>query len=660
MTMDGIGPYLAPSAIIGIGAWGSAVARGVEDALRDRSPTIAGACPVLAISDLQPDLIRAHIRAARLAEMIKALEREGLLKQDPQVAPVTPVYLVCSLADDPELKLLAQVADVVEQSAAELKARVARAALVDLGVGRPLPGALPACPLYVIEAVTAKGLVLDAAEYQAAAVEALVAAVQPGAGSMLVGPGVKGVGTLGVAWLAWSPAALRASAARRLAHTALLRAAEATTANPGHARQSEVWAAQAPDERGAVLLAGLPFRAGLHSQVEPLDDLCGPPSSTAATEARRLRRCAAVADRRLHRWEQRLEENAWRRAGQEGEVLERSVQAALAAGPDGVARVRTLAAELMKACARRQASPGDTWPAPRIAPVLDELRKAESLPDMHTAAVALGVCWLVFSLIWWLAGGTWPFWLGVAAAFAGGGAAYGLWWRPRRIRQAQQLLRTALNRRAAALMQQTYAQALERLDQALEERCDAVLRDLERMVGHLREQAREETGAGTGGGALSFPLAGEANGEANGEAIARDWLPQASDVAAYLAREGCFRHWRHPAMLLQQAATLTERFLAGRVTLDPAGLAARAFGDRLGERLQEGVQGLFDWAQPLLARPFALPEGRRWLLWPEGLPCPLVDPDVAVVPFARSCAAVVTVIQGIPEGIQARAERTTG
>ncbi|HLN61508.1 MAG TPA: hypothetical protein VK464_08100 [Symbiobacteriaceae bacterium] len=657
MTMDGIGPYLAPSAIIGIGAWGSAVARGVEDALRDRSPTIAGACPVLAVSDLQPDLIRAHIRAARLAEMIKALEREGLLKQDPQVAPVTPVYLVASLADDPELKLLAQVADVVEQSAAELKARVARAALVDLGVGRPLPGALPACPLYVIEAVTAKGLVLDAAEYQAAAVEALVAAVQPGAGSMLVGPGVKGVGTLGVAWLAWSPAALRASAARRLAHTALLRAAEATTANPGHARQSEVWAAQAPDQRGAVLLAGLPFRAGLHSQVEPHDDLCGPAAiATAAAEGRRLRRCAAVADRRLHRWEQRLEENAWRRAGQEGEVLECSVQVALAAGPDGVARVRTLAAELMKACARRQASPGDAWPAPRIAPFMDDLSKAESLPDAGAVATGLGLCWLLFSLVWWLARGTWPFWLCVGAALAAGGAGYGLWWRPRRIRQAQQLLRGALNRRAAALMQQAYAQALERLDQALEERCDAVLRDLERMVAHLRSQAREEAGAGAGGGALSFPLVGEANGES----IARDWLPQAADVAAHLAREGCFRHWRHPVMLLQHATTLTERFLAGRVTLDPAGLAARAYGDRLGERLQEGVQGLFDWAQPLLARPIALPEGRRWLLWPEGLPCPLVDSDVAVVPFARSCAAVVTVIQGIPEGVQARAVRTTG
>jgi hypothetical protein len=658
--MDMLAPYLAPSAIIGIGAWGTAVARGAEDALRDRSPTIARACPVLALAADEPavpELVRAHLKASRLAEVIRALEREGLMRLDPVLAPATAVYLVCSLADDPDLRLLAQVADLLEQSAAELKARVVRAALVDLGVGRSLPAPVPGCPIYVLEPVTAKGLVLDPAEYQAAVVEALVAAVQPGAGAMLTGPGVKGVGTLGIAWLAWSPSAMRSTASRRLSREALLRCAEATTAVVAHARQSEAWACQAPDQRGQALLVGLPFRAGLDGGVVPAADLCGDSARRwrhSGGEAQRLRRCAAVLQRRQERWEERLEENAWRRAGQEGEALERSVQAALAAGPDGVARVKVLATELMKACARRQAHAPEPWPAPRIAPLLERLQQAEKLPPAGTAATALGVVWLAFSLIWWLAGGGWALWVSMGALLAAGGAGYGLWWRPGHVRQERQALREALNDRASALMQQAYTAALERLDQALEERCDAALRDIDRMVLALRSPARQEAGAGPGSGALSFPLVSE------GDPLRHDWLPQVADVAAHLAREGCFRHWRDPDSLMKQATTLTEWFLADRVTLDPADLAARAHGDRLAERLQEGLQGLLGWAQPLLARPLVLPEGQRWLLWPEGLPCPRVEPEVHVLPFARSCAAVVTVVQGISEGIHPHSERSTG
>ncbi|HYG57230.1 MAG TPA: hypothetical protein VD902_04085, partial [Symbiobacteriaceae bacterium] len=97
--------------------------------------------------------------------------------------------------------------------------------------------------------------------------------------------------------------------------------------------------------------------------------------------------------------------------------------------------------------------------------------------------------------------------------------------------------------------------------------------------------------------------------------------------------------------------------LASRAAIDPAQVATRAYGDRLAERLHTAVRGLLDWAQPLLARPKPLPEGQRWLLWPEGLPCPQVPPEVQVIPFARSCTAALTVIQGLEAGIRAEAER---
>jgi hypothetical protein len=654
--MQRMGPYLVPSAVIGLGPWGAGVAGGVEAALRDRSPVLARACPVLALErEDQPgmaELIRAHLKATRLAEVIRALEQEGLIRLDPVVSPATHVYLTISMQDDPRLARLLQAVAMVGEAALELKATVHLVALLDLGAEGRLPEPIPGLPLYVLEPFTSQGLVLDPLEYQAAAVETLVAAAQPGGSQMLGGGGRAGsVGTLGIAWVGWSQAALRQVLARRLAREAVLRCLEAPSAPQPHHGQ-----AVSPDTRAQALLAGLPFRAtgpgGLPVAAAPL---FGDPGRLRRQPGAHLRRCAAVLDRRLRRWEGRVRQNARAQAAREAEAAERSLSLALAAGPDGFARAQGLLAALAREVGARPIAPPPGG-GPRPGLLLDELAKAERLPDPNIAAIALGLGWLLFSLLWWLLHGSLGGWLAVLPLFVAVGALYAAW-RPWRIRQAGAKLRTAMVERAEVTIHQACAASLEELDQHLEQRCITLAAELEQATARLRQaclQPHDDPAYCSARGALSFPLVAERAADA----LYAELQPLVPEAAVHLATAGCLCRWQQPEALLDEATAATERYLAGRIPLDPGQLAARAYGDRLAERLRALVQGLLDWSQPLVALPAALlPEGQRWLLWPEGLPCPPVPSEVLVLPCAISCVAAVTVIPALPAGIRARPGR---
>jgi hypothetical protein len=684
--METMGPYLVPSAVVGLGPWGAGVAGAAGANLRERSPALARACPVLAVErEDQPGLagmLKAHLKATRLAEVIRGLEREGLMRLDPVVAPATHLYLVLSMADDPRLMLLKQAVAMLQEAAADLKAAVQLTALVDLGEeGRP-PDPVPAVQIFVMEAVTSQGLVLDPAEYRAAAAEVLVAAAQPGgsqvfaagpavAGPFVVAPGASGgpagrehsgggVGTLGIAWVGWSQVALRQSLARRLARDAVLRCLEAPPPAPWPMRQTEVWQAQGPEARSLALLAGLPFAAaGPGGAPVPTAPLFGDPARRRRP-GHHLRRCAAVLDRRLRRWEARLRQNAAAQAEREARALDGTVAAVLAQGPDGLARTRALLAALGQEAGIRAADPPPNV-APRPAAFVAELTKAERLPDPSIAAMALGLGWLLFSLLWWLMHGSFMGWLSVLPLFLVAGLGYTAW-RPWRIRQVQRQLHEALLERAAVLTHHAYSAAMEELDQALEQRSVTLAADLEQNAARLRDAclragAAPDAGSAPPVAALSFPLiAGKA-----AEPLHAELQPLTAEAAAHVAGAGVFRHLGDPDLLLAEATEAAERYLAVRTTLDPGQLAARAYGDRLAERLRGLLQGLLDWSQPLVAVPASLlPEGQRWLLWPEGLPCPPVPAEVNLLPHAIGCAAALTVVPGLPAGIRARRERKTG
>jgi hypothetical protein len=89
--------------VVGLGPWGAGVARAAEAALQDRCRGLARACQVAAFPEEDPTMaatLRAHLRASRAAETVRALEQDGLMRLDPVVSPATHVYLVASLADD--------------------------------------------------------------------------------------------------------------------------------------------------------------------------------------------------------------------------------------------------------------------------------------------------------------------------------------------------------------------------------------------------------------------------------------------------------------------------------------------------------------------------------------------------------------------------------
>lgn len=659
-----MGAYLSPSAVIGLGEWGRTVALGAEAALKERSPVLARACPVLTLDELEPavpELIRAHLRASRMADMIRAMEQEGLMRLDPVISPATYLYLVVSLADDPELALLRDVAELVAQAASELKATVLPVALLDLGEGgRPPASFKPGFPLYVLEPVTGHGLVLDPAEYQAAVTEALVAVAQPG-GSSLLAAGRPGLGTLGIAWLTWSPADLRASLAERLTSEALLRCLEEQEPAPqfrAGLRETEPWRAVA--RRSESMLVGVPFHVGLGGDVAPEPDLFGSPDRPRHQSLVHLKRCAAVLERRLGRWEQRLDRNAARQAEAEAAALEGGVAAALAAGaPDGLARARLVAESLAREAAERQDGGQAPDPAQRVGPALRRLEQAEKAPPPHHVAAGLTAAAFLFGLLWRLIAGGWGG-LAVAAALAAAGVlAYWLG-RPRRVAAAAHAAREALEQRAADLLCAALAHRLQQLDDQLEARAAALAADLARAAAGLAGRCRADAAAagapqpGAPRGALCFPLLSPGAADP----LYHDLRGRAPDLAERMAGEGCLRHWREPDRMLEQCRAVTARFLSGQPALDPAQLATRAYGDRLAEHLQRTVQGLLDWSRPLLARTRALPEGQRWLLWPEGLPCPPVDRDVQVL-TTRSCAAAITVVEGLPAAIWSDQGRST-
>jgi hypothetical protein len=566
--------------------------------------------------------------------MIRALEQAGLIQLDPVVAPTTHVYLV---APHPELDQLRQVAGLVAVAADELHATVTLAALVDVSrAAVPVPADFP---IYVMEPVTSHGLVIDPDEYRAAAVELLLAAVQPGGARLLAGRGGT-LGTVGIAWLSWSPADLRSGLARRLSREGLARCLETAAPAPqyrGALRELDAWRAQTEPERLAALTRALPDHGSF-----------GHPERRRSRSAH-LKRCAAILPRRAERWEQALERNALAQTQREGEALERSLAGALTSGPDGLARARCLAEALAHEAARRRDLPPERpEPPPRLAPALEQLQQAEAAWPVRTVWAGLGIGLLLALLIRYAAHASWGSLFLWAALLAAAGGAYTAW-RPRRIDAATRAALDALRARAEAMSQEALLRRLTLMDQLQEARAGALTGDLVKARAALLQLCRTPgpTGAGARSGALSTPLVAGAAAEP----IYEQLRPEAGALAAHLAAGGALLRWREPAAALARAEELTAAFLAGRIAADPGQLAAHVYGDRLAEQLYTRVRGLLDWARPLLARSGRLPEEERWLFWPEGLPCPPVPREVQVVPASRGSLAAVTVVRGLEAGI---------
>ncbi|HWI66531.1 MAG TPA: hypothetical protein VNT75_32275, partial [Symbiobacteriaceae bacterium] len=589
-------------------------------------------CRALAAEPGAPDLperLRAHLRVSRMAEVIRALELEGLMRLDPVVSPATHVYFVGDAAEIPK------VAGLIDEAAAELKAKVVKVAIID----GPLT-TTPPFPHYLLEPITAHGLVLDEAEYRAAAVELLVAAAQPGGSQILAGG--RGMGTLGIAWLTWSPGALEGAWAGRLSREVLARCVGAA-APPGRAPDL------AAGREGAVL-AHLPFFPGPDGDIKSEGPLWGAPTP------KRLKRAAIVLDRRIQRWTRRIHTHAAARLQQETALLDSGAHEALTSGADGLARLRTMYDAAIRDASRRLDQAPPRRPAAGVGapirPLLGRLDAAQALPDHKIAAIALGAGLLLFTLIWWLTGGKVLSWLGGTAfqllAF-GGYLAY----RPWRINKSLQALNDAMTRRAEAAVHAAYHDALARLDEAIEHRGTALKAQIDALPSQLNLQPKGET-AQTNKGALCFPLV---EPEA-AEPLYRDLQQQVPDLAARLATGGVLFHWQNPAELTRAAEAEIRTALAEKPQFGPAQAATRAYGDRLALRLRDLVERLYEWSQPLLARPGRLPEGRRWLLWPEGLPCPPVPPEVTVLPYAQSCIAIVHVIAGLPATGERKSEET--
>lgn len=647
-----MGPYLAPSVVIGLGEWGRSVAAGLEEALRDRCPGLARACPVLALPEAAPDgpeRIRAHLRASRLAEVIRALEDEGLMHLDPVITPATHVYLVASLADDPDLALLQDVADLVEQAAAEIQAPVQRAALVDLATA-DLPRLAPAFPVYVTEPVTSHGLVVEPGEYRAAITEALVAAAQPG-GSQLFAGRRAGYSTLGIAWLNWSQAALKRDLAAYLSRLALKRCLEG-------ARRPEP--APAPDLAGGrteALTAGLPFQALPGGQLQAPEDMLGR-FDRRREPVRYLRRCVRVLERKEERWLRRIDAAAGARAEAEREQVQAALDAALRSGPAGLGRAASLLDTLEEGARRRQEGRQDDVPE-RLPPVHALVRRAERLerlPGLRTVGLWVAIGAATLALCWMAVSGQWVGYLRVLFWLAAGCAGY-LALRQFMVARAVGEARAGLLAHAAGVAEEAVRRCADRLDAWLEERCQALSRELQAGVGALSARVGENAGpsqAPARAGALSDSLAAGAALVS----VMESYRHLAPDLAERAAREGCLALWREPDRVCEQAEAVAVRFLADRPGLDPAQLVIRAYGDRLAERLQEAASRLLEWSRPLLARRVErLPEPTRWLVWPEGLPRPPVGPEVQVMPAARGCCAVLTILDGVQAGTIRRERR---
>ncbi len=648
------GPHVALSAAIGWGAWGARIAGRVAELLRTRSPELAPAFPVLSLTGDEPDALermRAHLRAGRMAHVIRTLERQGLISLDPVVSPPTHVYLIASLADDPDLSGLQRLADLVRRAGANLKVAVRPALLLDLG-GRddpPSPAGLN-LPVFLTEPVTSHGLALQPEEYEEAMAELVACFAQPGASQMLAGART-GTGTVGVAWMHWHPAALRTRLVRRLTRDALARFLETEAPSPEGPtglRQSEVWQLQRPSQRTTALLDGLPFTpadAPGEPAVSAPRTLLGDPYRREH-RARHLRRCSAVLERRAQRWERTLQRSATGQAQREETALHRALSNAIGSGPGGFSRARHLLSALRAEANARLHRPLVPVESPRLAGRLRDLHQAESAPAPGQVAMLLGIALVLISLALWALNGTRLTMLLWAGLLAAAGAGYA-WYRAWRIRRATDRALRALLRRAEALVNRALHQKLGALDLALEQRCRSLSAQLDEAETALREACRADPGEEpdpAAEGALSLPLVGDGMADL----VCRDLQPLLPELTERLRTEGCLDLWRDPPALMDRAQEVTEAFLEGHLAPDPGQVAARAYGDRLGDRLHEAVTRLLDWSRPLLAPPFPLPEGQRWLFWPEGLPCPAVPADVQVLTAARGCAAAVTIIDRLP------------
>ncbi|HYF76690.1 MAG TPA: hypothetical protein VD973_06150, partial [Symbiobacteriaceae bacterium] len=445
-------------------------------------------------------------------------------------------------------------------------------------------------------------------------------------------------------WLTWSPVTLRESLAGRLSREALLRCIQAE-APPGRAPTALT------DGREAALLGRLPFTVGLNGDL--MGAYPGGPGGSGLwgrPTSRRLHRAAAVLERTLDRWTRRLRTNADHRARHELDLLQTLADQTVTQGPDGLARLKGLLAATARDAARRQDGDGPVVPnanrSHRPTPVRhlrQRLTAAEGLPTPPTAAIALGASLLIFTLIWWLAGGKALSWLGGTAFQLLAFAAY-LAVRRYRIRSARRDLEQGLTRRATAAITEAYNQACADLDQQLEAHCTTLAQRLSALPKALHlPTSTPDTHPQPG--ALNHPLI-DPDAAAP---IYRELQQLLPDLAARLAAAGALRHWQDPHALAAAAEAEVRLALAERPPLDPAQAATRAYGGHLAHRLRTLVDHLLEWSQPLLARPVRLPEGRRWLLWPEGLPCPPVPAEITVLPYARSCIAIVHVVTGLPE-----------
>lgn len=640
---------LAPSVVIGLGEWGGSIADRVAEALTQRSPLLAQACAVLALSREgagTEGLIRSVLRASRRAEVVRRLAEEGLMQLDPVLPPPSRLFLVGSRVEDTDLSRLRAVAEQAASAAADLQIPVERVALIDLG--ETAPAALPTCgfPLYVLQPMTSSGLVLGAEEYRSVVVELLVALLQPG-GNLLLGPGGGRIGTLGVAWLAWNPAA-----AREQVITHLGRAALAQCLRQGSQAGSEGFGADPAGpvasggsaSRAAALLRGLPFRwaaaPGGAGSLEADPGLFAlPPSSTRRPHSQHLHRCAAVLSRRAQRWVAHLERNAREQAREEAAALRAAIAEALGAGPDGLASARRLA----EAAARGEEAPPSPPPATplqRHPAALTRLARLERLPPPPPVATALGLL-AVLGGITMRAAGLAP--AALAASLAalvalatGYAASYA-----RATNQAAHQASATLRRQAAAALHAAFVEsyaALWRERATLGRRLGA---ELGQALSSLSQLAENPPTPAKPAEPLGFPLVDDAALRD----LARALHLRLPDLATRVATGGALRLWRNPESLWERTLAQVRDSLEGEPELAPSQLVMSAYGDRLGTWLQARVSLLLTWSRPLLGRP--LPEGERWLFWPVWLPLPPTPPEVRVLPAQMSQPIAVTVIAEI-------------
>jgi hypothetical protein len=631
------GPWVAPTLVIGIGPWGSAVAETVHRQVNLRMAKAAHACSVISLSqdELPPDLsehIRSALQEKRRAEVIRALERAGMIQLDPILAPSSHIYVVGSKREDPDLQLLDLALHTVSDAAAALGIPVQCAALYDRAGGdEPVQNGHR---VYWVEPLTSHGMLLGPEEYRAAVVEALLVAIEPGGAEMLLaGPG----GTLGIAWLDCAVSTVRARLAWIRTRDTLKTCLHTQGDEENGLRERLTQSVRSPSRRAETLLAGLPFEWNV--QVDGEVNLLAPEGlfGSQRSSLDRYRRSAATLARRIERYERKLRQRTDSLFTEEAEALGRGLSEALQSGPYALEAAGRFLQMLNSQCNTFSAGVSEAHPQVGMRELHQALRR---LPDVTTllpygaagVAVWIFLGWLVQAPAWGLTAG--PLLFGAASGL------YHFW----RLREIARLMRTAWDGLAAALtveVSRLLHESFDRLDQELRVRAESL---------HLQLQAARQTlltAAAQGPGVNDEPLGALHLPLIDGDALQRigmGYRAHLPELVERIVREGSLLSFAEPSDCLASVEQLAYASVEEMLADDLGQLASQAYGDRLAIKLQEMADRLLAWSQSVFARHRPDGEESSWLCWPGGLPLPALSPEVKVVMSAGGTAAAVTVI----------------